>query len=146
MEKFKNQIIKPDNKFELISEITIPKNKNGENYHYSFATKFCKYLSIELGKDQYYIYDNIIISNIENYIEFYELEREYKKRDLVFDKNKIIKKSDEDKKQYIAERYRKLYECLEKIREEANKPEKDNDKFDEVSRNELDHIIWYSNK
>ena len=143
LEEFKNKLIKKDD-FSLIGLITVPYEENKENYHYSFATKFCKYLCLGFGKDidKYYIYDNIIISNIDYYIEKYKLNKdEYSMKLLKFEKQEYIK--DNDKLIKISEKYKKLWICLEEIRKKAK--ERDSEK-QLITRNELDHIIWYSNK
>ena len=167
IEKFIKQLTRKDD-FSLIGYITVPKNSEKENYHYSFATKFCKYVSNAFDydkdamkvfksenynycKDKYYIYDNIIISNIEYYIEEYIIKKEnkkehkekYKIKELIFNKNDYEKIKDKEKA--IAEKYKRFYDCLEKIRQEANERIKKENK-DVISRNEFDHLIWYSNK
>lgn len=143
LEKFKNKLLEKDD-FSLIALITVPKEEDKENYHYSFATKFCKYLSLGFGEDKYYIYDNIIISNIDYYIGEYNLNKdEYNIKSIKFEKKDYIKDDNEDKRIKISEQYKKLWNCLEEIRKEAK--ERDGDK-QLITRNELDHIIWYSNK
>ena len=146
IEKFVKQLIKK-NEFSLIGYITVPKNDD-ENFHYSFATKFCKYVSnaftsdIEAKKifkfdkskdedDKYYIYDNIIISNIGYYINEYLNGQKIEVKKLKFDKKKYTNEKE------IIEQYRKFYNCLEDIR---------NNTAEKITRNEMDHIIWYSNK
>lgn len=84
----------------------VPKNDD-ENFHYSFATKFCKYVS------------NAFTSDIEA------------KKIFKFDKKKYTNEKE------IIEQYRKFYNCLEDIR---------NNTTEKITRNEMDHIIWYSNK
>ncbi len=141
LKKFKNKLLEDDD-FPLIGLITVPKEKDKENYHYSFATKFCKYLSLGFEKDKYYIYDNIIISNIDYYIDKYKLNNdEYNMKLLKFEKNDYIKDDKEIKCIKISEKYKKLWKCLEEIRNTVNKDEKQL-----ITRDELDHIIWYSNK
>ena len=143
LEEFKNKLLEDDN-FPLIGLITVPKEKDKENYHYSFATKFCKYLSLGFEKDKYYIYDNIIISNIDYYIKKYNLnEDEYNMKSLKFEKNDYTKDNKEIKCIKISEKYKKLWICLEEIRKRAKK-ECGDKKL--IARDELDHIIWYSNK
>ncbi len=146
MENFIKRLIRK-NDFCLIGYITIPESDN-ENFHYSFATKFCKYVSnaftsdVEAKKifefdknngeeDKYYIYDNIIISNIGYYINEYLKEPKIEVKQLKFDKNKYTNEEE------IIEQYRKFYDCLEDIR---------NNTEEKITRNEMDHIIWYSNK
>ena len=130
--------------FYLIGYITVPKEPNKENFHYSFATKFCKYVSLTFNNkcDKYYIYDNVIISNIDYYIEKYGIRDKYSKKDIEFNKNKI-KFDDDDEHKYreIAMQYKKLYDCLDTIKKLANS---ENPK--DVKRDEIDHIIWYFNK
>lgn len=143
LNEFKKKLIKKDD-FSLIGLLTVPKNEDSENYHYSFATKFCKYLCLGFGKeiDKYYIYDNIIISNINYYIENYGLNKnEYNMKLIKFEKEKYINDTKENQYINISEQYKKLWNCLELIRNIANK-----DEIELITRNELDHIIWYSNK
>ena len=154
--------------FGLIGYLAVPMDLEHENYHYSFATKFCKYVSNafckdvdegnekgkdnkEYKRDKYYVYDNVIIHNIEYYIQ----TEEYKIEELRFNKKVYDKcKDDKEKEKAIEEHYKKFYNCLEKIREKAiEKIKKENKKIknkkeikEEINRDEFDHLIWYSNK
>ena len=71
----------------------------------------------EYKRDKYYVYDNVIIHNIEYYIQ----TEEYKIEELRFNKKVYDKcKDDKEKEKAIEEHYKKFYNCLEKIREKAN--------------------------
>ena len=137
LEEFKEMLLN-ENDFSLVELLTIPVEKNKENYHYSFAAKFCKYLSLGFETDKYYIYDNVIINNIDYYIDKYNLDKsKYSINKLKFNK----KLADKNIQGEIEKQYKDLWNCLEKIRKITN-----NNKNDKISRNELDHLIWYSNK
>ncbi|MBR3324452.1 MAG: hypothetical protein IKG14_00160 [Clostridia bacterium] len=133
--------------FDLIDEIATPieqipksisgekKGKVKERYHFSFATKFCRYVCLQLFNnkveaDTFYIYDNVLKNNLDFYAEEYEVNK------FKFEKFDIGKNT--PKNQYI-----KYTEFLDKIKENAKKKHKDSE---EISRNALDHIIWYFNK
>lgn len=141
LEEFKEKLLN-ENDFSLVELLTIPEEKNKENYHYSFATKFCKYLSLGFETDKYYIYDNVIINNIDYYIDKYNLNKsKYSINKLKFNK----KLADKNIQGEIEKQYKDLWNCLEEIRKIANSNKNDK-KNDKILRNELDHLIWYSNK
>lgn len=134
--------------YDLIDEIAKPdersfkKEFNGESkeikerYHFSFATKFCRYVCLRLNEntkkaDSFYIYDNVLKNNLKFYAEEYEVKK--------FEFSDFDDEDNSPKKQYI--RYSKF---LDEIRKKAKEKSKiDNE---QVSRNALDHIIWYFNK
>lgn len=136
---FKDMLLR-DNDFYLVGYITVPKEPEKENYHYSFATKFCKYVSRALNSDKYYIYDNVIITSIGYYIKKSKLDKKYTPTMLEFEKDKYKTKSEDVQYREISELYQNLHKCLDDIRKSEKEEER------QVSRDSVDHIIWYSNK
>lgn len=111
--------------YRLIDYIQIPQYK-GEKNHFSFATKFCHYVSLILFEgtefeDNYSIYDNVLRKSLCKYIKRY-LNLDVKAESFEND-------------------YVKYIEYIDSIR---NKAEELYGK--KISRNGLDHLIWYYHK
>lgn len=152
-----------DKKYELIEIISEEivdkdkKTKKGENIkrmNFSFATKFCHYMSFVLFKDEdkeyrdgYSIYDNILAKTVPAYAKKYKLNlNKDSKLGLNFNKNKNNfdldwrkykgKNNDVKKLVNFYDGYQKL---IDKIRKEAVKEHGSK----EVSRNGFDYLLWY---
>lgn len=120
------KLLKNENKkYELIQLLQTPTEKNEKN-HFSFATKFCHYASLNLFEntefeDSYSIYDMVLKNSLPLYIKKY-LEK------------------DADTKEYEND-YLKYISYIDEIREKAK------EKYGmKISRNGFDHLIWYYHK
>ena len=94
----------------------------------SLSSKICKYISEEMLKydntfnpDSYYINDSVVRAVLLFYLDYYEIEH-----------NTIKSISDVAKLNYS-----KLFDLLEHLRQKAD---------ENLTRNELDHILWYCYK
>ena len=93
----------------------------------SFSSKVCHYICIEaFGKDHYYKNDKFIRAALPFYLDEYVVNHNIKTKGNVDNWS-----------------YKKLHETLESLLEAANK--KHNNK-PEITKGELDHIIWYCYK
>lgn len=122
-----------DESYPLISLIAEKTNVDRSNF--SFATKFCHYLSFYLFKDDYQdmysIYDGILRKALPLYAKEYNADSP-----LLIDENKM------KWYQYPNFSYYKQYrDLIDEIREHA--AERHGKK---ISRNGLDHLIWYTYK
>ena len=92
----------------------------------SLSSKVCKYLcEFAFQKDNYYINDSIVRHILLFYLDFYKVEHPEIKSSNAVDKMD----------------YKMLYGWLSKLHNARNKEYKD-----EITRNELDHILWYCYK
>ena len=151
-DNFKKYINNPtDNNYEIINIIAKPDLKyKAENFHFSFATKFCRYVCIGLNTkrnssgeiininekaDNYYVYDGIIWDNLKYYIQGVNIN-EFENKIL---NNKLFYEETNDKNGNIncGIHYKYYFNLLEKINKNAGQ---------NISRNAFDHIIWYFNK
>lgn len=113
-----------DNNYKLVDLLAKETTKGRRNY--SFATKFCHYACYYLfeGKkeqDNFSIFDAILKNNIPNYCKKYNIQ---------------ISKKDLEKNDY------NIYiNVIDNIRKAAKK-----EYGEEISRNGLDHLIWYYHK
>jgi hypothetical protein len=120
---------------KLFSKIVEPTDVKGlpEKYkarvNTSFASKFCHYACFFIfdgaeQQDNYSIYDNILLTVLPFYFNFYSINKDksrpYSRRDL---------------ENY--ETYRKL---VDEVRERAGEG------TPEISRNGFDHLLWYYHK
>ncbi len=122
-----NLLKNKNGKFELLEKIAFPPKGNDEKDHFSYASKLCHSLCIELLKgttceDTYCKYDNVIAKVLPLYYKEYC--------------GKIIKLSDYEKQ------YSKYIQYVDEIRQAAQKRFGGN----LISRNGFDHLIWYSHK
>lgn len=111
--------------YKLLNYIQTPQYK-GEKNHFSFATKFCHYVSLIMFEgtefeDNYSIYDNVLKKSLCKYI----------KRYLILDIEEDLFKND----------YKKYIGYIDSIR---NKVEALYGK--KISRNGFDHLLWYYHK
>ena len=122
---FKKLLKDEKKEYKLIKYIQTPQYE-GEKNHFSFATKFCHYVSLIIFEgteyeDNYSIYDNVLKKSLCKYIKRYlNLE--------------INEKSFEND-------YAKYIGYIDNIR---NKAEELYGK--KISRNGFDHLIWYYHK
>ena len=151
--RFLNSINNPNNDQYRIIEIIAKPDCIAEKNHFSFATKFCRYVCLGLNTkrsddgtiieindkgDNYYIYDSVIMDNLKDYVE------EYIGIDNITDIEKQVLKdryfytqiNDGNEIDY-GKHYRIYFDLLDKVR---------NSSKDKISRNAFDHIIWYFNK
>ena len=158
---FKEYINNPEkSNYEIIDIIANPKYKTSdyafkeypaENFHFSFATKFCRYVCIELNTtrnknnediiedisdegDKYYIYDGIIWGNLKKYVQGIELNKDEEK---IINNKDFYKEQNEGNNTNCGKHYNNYLKLLDKINEEDG---------NQISRNAFDHIIWYFNK
>ena len=93
----------------------------------SLSSKICKYLSeLIYRKDNYYIYDKYIRHALPFYLDYYGISHNFNKSKDI----NINKLSYED-----------LYKRLEELRDKINRSYRNT-----ITKNELDHIIWYCYK
>ncbi len=116
-----------DTGYELINIINNP--VPGENHHFSFATKFCHYACLYLFDNEYAdnfsIYDNVLEKALPKYVKKYL--------------NEEVSFSKED--------YGKYIDCIDRLRNKLKEGDKEkNLEKQEISRNGLDHLIWYFHK
>ena len=120
------ELLKNEKKeYKLLSLIQTPENK-GEKNHFSFATKFCHYVSLILFEgtefaDNYSIYDNVLKKALCKYIKRY-LNLNVKEKS--FENN-----------------YKKYIGYIDSIREKAERIY-----GKKISRNGFDHLLWYYHK
>ncbi|MBQ9122844.1 MAG: hypothetical protein IJY10_05055 [Lachnospiraceae bacterium] len=112
--------------YPLLTLIATPYVK-GENNHFSFASKFCHYLSLFLFEgedfeDAYPIYDEVLKQSLPLYASFYL--------------NETVKPDE-----YKCD-YKKYVRLIDRIRDAA--VEKTHET--RISRTGLDHLIWYFHK
>ena len=89
----------------------------------SFASKVCKYLSIYMfDKDNYYINDSYIRQALLYYLDYYNADK------FITDGKELTNGS-----QINNLTYKELYNLLEQLRY----------KSENLTRDEIDHIIWY---
>ncbi len=120
-------MLKNDNgKYELIDYIQTPEKGSKERWHFSFATKFCHYLSLilfddEKYKDNYSIYDNVLKKSLPLYV------KKYLNEDVSED--------------VFAKKYDVYINYIDRIRKAAAI-----EYGKEISRNGFDHLLWYYHK
>lgn len=115
---------KSDN-YELIKEISNPTHPDANHKpreNYSFATKFCHYVSFYLfedadEQDNFSIYDNVVEKALLKYTKRYGFD--YKASDF--------------------KKYAKFLKAIEDVIDAS----KNTDGGDDVSRNGFDHLLWY---
>lgn len=92
----------------------------------SLSSKVCKYLcDFAFQKDNYYINDSIVRHVLLFYLDFYNVDHPELKSSHAVDKID----------------YQTLYSWLSKLHKARNEAYKD-----EMTKNELDHILWYCYK
>lgn len=92
----------------------------------SLSSKVCKYLcEFIFKKDNYYINDSIVRHVLLFYLDFYSVEHPNLKSSHAVDKMD----------------YQTLYSWLSQLHKARNEVYKD-----EITKNELDHILWYCYK
>lgn len=111
--------------YKLLNYIQTPQH-NGEKNHFSFATKFCHYVSLIIFEgtefeDNYSIYDNVLKKSLGKYI------KRYLNLDI--------------KEDSLKNNYKKYIGYIDSIR---NKAEELYGK--KISRNGFDHLLWYYHK
>ena len=122
-----------DNNYEIIDRIAKGKGDYGEKTYYSFATKFCHYVCLQMFEgteeaDNFASYDKYVSENLPKYYEYYV--------------GKKIEKIQKPKDNF-GEAYKKYIDIIDEIREAAQVKEGDKDK---ISRNGMDHLLWYFHK
>lgn len=111
------------------------KNKDGFRYNLSFASKFCSYASEFLKIDKRYSkYDNIVARALPTYSKIY-LGKEESAGAFLIQQYRTA-----EGLHYRLDVYEKYATCIESILAKLK-----NDGI-EISKDELDHIIWYSFK
>lgn len=123
--EFKKLLKDEKKEYKLLNYIQ-KSQKKGEKNHFSFATKFCHYVSLIIFEgtefeDNYSIYDNVLKKSLCKYI----------KRYLHLDVNEKSFEND----------YKKYIEYIDNIR---NKAEEIYGK--KISRHGFDHLLWYYHK
>ena len=120
------ELLKNEKKeYKLLSFIQTPQYKVEKN-HFSFATKFCNYVSLILFEgtefaDNYSIYDNVLRKSLSKYIKRY------------LNLNVNEKSFENNYKKYIG--------YIDSIRKKAE------DLYGKkISRNGFDHLLWYYHK
>lgn len=92
----------------------------------SLSSKMCKYLcEFAFNKDNYYINDSVVRRMLLFYLDYYRIEHP-----------ELEKSNDVDNLNYNG-----FYSWMDKLHKARNKEYRD-----EITKNELDHIIWYCYK
>ena len=112
------------------------RKEGGVRYNLSFASKFCSYASEFLNIDKKYSkYDNIVANALPEYSKIYLGKIETKSVFLIQQYHK-----EEDELQYRLDIYKKYCNCIDSI---LSVLKEDNIV---ISKDEFDHIVWYSSK
>ncbi len=126
----------------LISILTAPiqsKGKDGYRYNLSFATKFCSYAAKHLGAtNQYSKYDNVVSDALPSYVNLF-LGRKEAKSTYKIKQEWRYKESNEQLLLRLA-LYKKYTDSINAIIIK-NAPINN-----ELTSEQLDHIIWYTFK
>lgn len=142
------------NQYKIIEIIAKPDLRyKAEKNHFSFATKFCRYVCLGLNTkiddngsivdiddcgDKYYIYDSVIMNNLNDYIEGTIGLNILNEEEITILKNKEFYTMVNDNYSVNYGKHYAVYlNLLDKIRNYSK---------DKISRNAFDHIIWYLNK
>lgn len=146
--ELQNELNKPfdsNPKHHLIGLMSIDlpaKGKNGERSNLSFASKFCSYASAFLGcRNQYSKYDNVVSEHLKDYVYHY-LGEKIKKNKVQY--SSLIKKqysTADERLNYVLSIYSTYVGYIDAIIERLR-----SDYGTNISKDELDHIIWYGFK
>ena len=147
-----NFLCEPDKEFSLIKELSkkIKVNKR-ERSNFSLAAKICQTLCFVINEgngyqDNFMKFDNVLKSNLPKYLRAYNISIEQilnneKKEIITFNEYKRNKKDGDEEillnwlyKEQKYPIYLKMIKLL--IEASGNK----------ISKNGLDHLIWYTNK
>lgn len=142
-----NNVKSPSNNHILykIAEYPFKKN-NGGKYYLSFATKFCQFASKILNAGyEYSKYDKIVAENLPTYIKNYLSKKDLLSSDMGNRKMPKDRFLASDKKAKTAGGRDKMYTVLyaeycdyiDRIIAKVNQG---------ITREEFDHIVWYTNK
>ena len=159
-----------EDKMPLIKLIS-QKNDNGK-INFSFATKFCHYLSWNYlndnNKDMYSIYDDVVSNSLPMYLETYKDNQEIldyfedtRKKLENFNENITKKYFNNDKtvnenfyKKFFSEPFYKksdneeatviFYQIYRNAIDKIREISSEDGKL--ISRNAFDHLLWYGNK
>lgn len=138
-----NQLFEPKNHNHLISLLTaktVSKKGGKPRYNISFATKFCAYASLFLkANNKYSKYDNIVSDALPKYEEIY-LGRKKRTKEYKIEHNKLKNKSDAENYQYRLDVYANYAKTIDDILEFLNTTGVS------LTKEEFDHIVWYSFK
>ncbi len=105
--------------------LTALKTKNGQRINLSFVSKFCVYATKYLNlKGNYHKYDKVVASNLPSYVEIYLNKK--------INKNAFLTKN--------IDTYLKYSKYIDEIVEKLN-----NNNIN-ISSEDIDNIIWYTNK
>ena len=114
------------------------KNKNGNRFNISFASKFCAYASKFLNCEiEYSKYDNVVSAALPKYVEIYLNEK------VKLSEYKISYNNDDSmntKLKRILYIYKKYSIVISKILETIKQD------GIEITKEEFDHIVWYGMK
>lgn len=117
----------------VLTEGIKAKGKDGVRYNISFASKFCSYACVYLNLGvSYSKYDNVVSDALPEYERLY-LGKTSKKREYK------VKQQSKNRFENILDVYIKYSDCIEKVLSEI-------DNANRMTKDELDHIIWYGYK
>ena len=121
------------NNYEIINKIANGKNEPDEKTYYSFATKFCHYVCLQMFRDKeeednFSSYDKYVSANLSKYYKHY-VGKEMEK----------LKRPQNN----FGEEYKRYIGIIDEIREAAKVKEEEKIK---ISRNGIDHLLWYFHK
>lgn len=142
LENMLNQKFRAGDKNHLISILSqpVPAKRGGVRCNVSFASKFCNRAAAFFKCNREYSkYDNVVSDALPTYAEIY-IGGKYKKSEFKIDYNKQKKLSNADKARYRLSVYEKYIDCIGNIIDELKKGNI------QMSRDEVDHIIWYGFK
>jgi hypothetical protein len=117
--------------FSIINELSMKTNKGKGRENYSFATKFCHYACFYWFEgtpqaDNYSIYDNVLAKTLADYANAYKIYQSF---------NKNVKYNEKSFEKY--EDYKMYSDVIDALRRKS---------VFHISRNGLDHLLWYANK
>ncbi len=125
--------VDPNHILHKLSE-PLPSKKGSMRCNISFASKFCQFASKILGASyEYSKYDNIVSKALPAYINKY-LNIKYNSGYFLTGGKSLSEKT---------RKYAKYCNCIDKILEKVNAGKSNSQ---QISREEFDHIVWYTNK
>lgn len=133
----------------LVHEIA---NAVGTKYNYSFATKFCTYVSehaFEVNENKYCIYDDVVQKILPVYAYYYLGKDEAVKWCKVANKTKSqprrIKSNLEEKIKKVKSKdsYKDYRDLIDAIIDKVNTEEERKDEEEKLTYSQFDHLLWY---
>lgn len=142
VEELKKKLEEPfsADKKEHILAMLANKTNSGTRFNLSFASKFCSYGAayLLLNQNLYSKYDNIVSAILPHYARFYGVDTPKERYKTKIDSVYSSKFSDKEDFEYRLCVYQEYNNIIGEIIE--------NSKCDGITRDQFDHIVWYSQK